>query len=267
MCYKPITLETYGRVPCGKCGECRKAHFNGWYQRLKTEAEYSYSASFITLTYDDKHLPDRNGVPTLVKAHFQNFMKRLRLNYPPEYRIKYYAVGEYGGQTQRPHYHAIIFNHEEKDIQKAWTESGEPIGHTYHGQVNDATIQYTLGYLKKPRSNYDDKQKEFSLMSKGLGERYIEEMADWHRKDPINRNFFMLQGGTKIALSRYFKERIFDDAMLADIKESRNNEVFTESVKQNMTLSIEKSFAEAKQNALIRIEKDRKLHEKLNHKL
>ena len=61
---------------------------------------------FITLTYDDDHKPLTGS---LVKSHFQDFMKRLRY-YHPNDRIRYYMVGEYGEELQRPHYHALLFN-------------------------------------------------------------------------------------------------------------------------------------------------------------
>jgi len=64
--------------------------------------------SFLTLTYDDEHLP-KGG--TLDPDDIKKFMYRYRNNlkkegYPP---IRYYLVGEYGDKTERPHYHAAIF--------------------------------------------------------------------------------------------------------------------------------------------------------------
>jgi len=69
---------------------------------------------FITLTYSDEHLPSDNS---LHLEHFQNFMKRLRKKYGEN--IRFYHCGEYGEQTQRPHYHACIFNFDFED-KKIW---------------------------------------------------------------------------------------------------------------------------------------------------
>ena len=60
--------------------------------------------AYITLTYNDDHLP-ANG--SLQPRDLQLFWKRLRKARTPG--IRYYACGEYGDQTARPHYHAIIF--------------------------------------------------------------------------------------------------------------------------------------------------------------
>lgn len=63
---------------------------------------------FITLTYDDKHLPHRSQ---LHYPHVQKFFKRLLKHRQGEF-FRRFAVGEYGGDNGRPHYHAIVFNHD-----------------------------------------------------------------------------------------------------------------------------------------------------------
>lgn len=59
---------------------------------------------FLTLTYDDSHLPYGG---TLVKPHFQKFMKKLRRC--TSRKLLYFHCGEYGEKYGRPHYHACIF--------------------------------------------------------------------------------------------------------------------------------------------------------------
>lgn len=59
--------------------------------------------SFVTLTYDNKHLPPDGS---LNYKHFQDFLKRLR----KQQKIRFYMCGEYGENMGRPHYHAILFN-------------------------------------------------------------------------------------------------------------------------------------------------------------
>ena len=82
---------------------------NQWSFRLREELKDSESAHFLTLTYDDEHIIiTGNNEPTLYKRDVQLFLKSLRKL--QKQKIKYYFVGEYGGKTDRPHYHAIIFN-------------------------------------------------------------------------------------------------------------------------------------------------------------
>lgn len=96
-------------VACGYCLECRRAHAQEWADRCTLEAsKYKYNW-FITLTYDDDHLPLNGCQSTLKRKDFQDFMKRLRKNYP-DYKVKVFYCGEYGDSSTRPHYHAILFN-------------------------------------------------------------------------------------------------------------------------------------------------------------
>lgn len=97
------------QLPCGKCIECRLAYARDWAVRCVHEAQMHPQNSFVTLTYDDQHLKD----PKLVYADFQGFIKRLR--HVSDDPLSYIVAGEYGEQTKRPHWHAIIFNWYPKD--------------------------------------------------------------------------------------------------------------------------------------------------------
>lgn len=68
------------------------------------ESQLHEDNCFVTLTYDDDHLP-RDW--SLDKSHFQKFMKRLRRSLPQ--RISFFHCGEYGDDNGRPHYHACLF--------------------------------------------------------------------------------------------------------------------------------------------------------------
>lgn len=92
-------------VPCGQCIGCRLERARQWSVRMMHEASLHESNCFVTLTYDDEHVP-RDG--SLVKRHFQLFMKRLRAKFMPD-RISFFHCGEYGDDNGRPHYHAILF--------------------------------------------------------------------------------------------------------------------------------------------------------------
>lgn len=164
-------------VPCGKCPACLKRRVSGWSFRLMTERNNSLSAHFITLTYDTHSVPiTRNGFMSLDKKHVQDFFKRLRKASPRSVAIKYYAVGEYGGRSYRPHYHIILFNAKIDLIQQAWSKDGKFIGSVHYGNdegVTEKSCGYTLKYVTKPKRiplhANDDRVPEFSLMSKGLG--------------------------------------------------------------------------------------------------
>lgn len=179
-CISPIRVkdnnDEYVMVPCSKCPNCLKRKVSGWSFRLMEEARVSFNHHFITLTYDTDTVPiSKAGYMDLNKRDLQLFFKRLRKSHesniekglsngiPPG--IKYYAVGEYGSRTKRPHYHCIMFNVQRELIQEAWN-----MGNVHYGQLSEASVGYTLKYVCKPSkipiNKNDDRQREFSLMSK-----------------------------------------------------------------------------------------------------
>lgn len=179
-CIKPFQVKQDDKVipvPCGKCYECFARRISGWSFRLMQQDKHSLTSHFITLTYDTKHIPiSPNGFLNLERRALQLFFKRLRklhsnlykeLRVPNQQRrpIKYYAVGEYGSLRKRPHYHIIIFDCFIELIAKAWK-----FGEVHYGTVSEASVGYTLKYMSKPSKipehQRDDRQKEFSLMSK-----------------------------------------------------------------------------------------------------
>jgi hypothetical protein len=197
-----------------------KRRTSGWSFRLIKEGEVSETALFVTLTYDTSYVPlTKNGYMTLDKRDIQTFMKRLRKE--SERKLKYYVCGEYGGKRNRPHYHLILFNADAELVEKAWSfykpgGGRKPIGSIFIGQVTDASIGYTLKYMQKmgkiPMHKNDDRQKEFSLMSKGLGQNYITDaMKKWHFNDLENRLYVPLKEGKKIAMPRYYKDKIYSE--------------------------------------------------------
>lgn len=100
------------RVACGRCQGCRMARASAWAVRIEHEASLHKDCMFLTLTYDDNHLPDDYSVSI---REVQLFMKRLRKSIEPK-KIRYFAVGEYGEKNGRPHYHIIIFGHRFSDL-------------------------------------------------------------------------------------------------------------------------------------------------------
>lgn len=113
--------DTYGenhreffKVPCGQCIECRLAKSREWANRIICESVLSRNNMFLTLTYDDKHLPKgRGSFATLVPDHLKKFCKDLRRYCEYHFNhtgIRFYGAGEYGSTSLRPHYHICLFN-------------------------------------------------------------------------------------------------------------------------------------------------------------
>jgi len=204
----------YIPFPCGKCPPCIRRRVSGWAFRLNKQSEQSNSAHFVTLTYNEEHITKtKNGLDTLVKADLQKFFKRLRKL--TKEKISYYAVGEYGTDGQRPHYHVILFNTNPKIVENAWTINDVSIGNIHFGDVGEASVGYTLKYISKekkiPMFQGDDRQKEFALMSKGLGKGYLtEQMVKWHKRNIENRVYLPLKDGKKAAMPRYYKDKLYD---------------------------------------------------------
>jgi len=202
-------------VPCSKCPPCMRRRTSGWSFRLVKEGERAKTAMFITLTYDTDNVPiSKKGYMNLNKKDVQKFMKRLRKL--SNEKLKYYACGEYGFQKMRPHYHIILFNGNPEMVKRAWALDNKVIGHIHIGQVNDASIGYTLKYMTKtgkiPVHKNDDRQKEFSLMSKGLGNNYLTKaMIHWHKNNLLERMYVPIKDGKKIAMPRYYKDKIYNE--------------------------------------------------------
>lgn len=113
--FKPTEhIEADIQLPCGQCVGCRLERSRQWALRMVHESKQHDHNAFLTLTYDEEHLPEDGG---LNKKHFQDFMKRYRKHlYEHEgKRIKFFHCGEYGDKNLRPHYHAAIFGHDFND--------------------------------------------------------------------------------------------------------------------------------------------------------
>lgn len=214
MCLTPLNLKEDKRqqsfpVDCGRCPECVKKRASGWSFRLRKQAEVSTSAYFITLTYDTQYVPiTQKGYMTLFPEHVTLWLKRLRKRHKE--KLTYFYVGEYGSKTERPHYHMIIFNADINIIDETWN-----YGNVHYGQVNGASIGYTLKYMIKdgkiPKHKNDDRLPEFARMSKGIGESYVtKEIVEYHiHKRSILDRLHLTIDGKKIPIPRYYKNMIY----------------------------------------------------------
>lgn len=225
-------------VPCGHCLQCRKAQARMWSNRLMMEMHYHDSSYFVTLTYDDLHIPvsrflsDETGEvafwPTLRKRDVQLFFKRLRKRFSMD-KIRYYIAGEYGPSTQRPHYHSIIFGLHLDDLQPfGMSETGNqyfisqslsdvwPYGFLSVEPANEYTCLYTCQYVTSklgldPNQIYLNRGQEppFALCSRkpGIG---VQFMID-HKDEILKYDRIYLQtenGGLSFKPPRYFYQEI-----------------------------------------------------------
>jgi len=140
---------------------------------------------------------------SIKKYQGRSFTSDLKLTWP---RIKYYCVGEYGSKTRRPHYHGIYFNIHPKTLQHI-AKDGWDKGNVHVGSVTDKSINYVTKYIIDRDYEHED-QKPFSMMSKGLGESYLQKNAKWHT-DAMRG--YMMHQGRRIAMPRYYKDRIFSE--------------------------------------------------------
>lgn len=216
-CLTPIKIKNkspdiggfaYNVVPCGKCPECRRERINSWVFRLTQEERLHDTALFVTLTYQVPPMTEK-GFMNLNKKHCQDFFKRLRWATNCK-TIKYYLAGEYGTKSYRPHYHAIIFDATEKEIERAWGH-----GFVHFGTVTPESIAYCAKYIDKPHRiplfDGDDRLREFSLMSKKMGANYLTPNKIKYHLDGL-KNYLPLPGGFKAKLPRYYRDKIFSDA-------------------------------------------------------
>lgn len=208
------------------------------------EDKVSTSAHFVTLTYDPVHVPiSPHGFMTLDKTEFPRYMKRLRKL--TSNKLKYYACGEYGSTNKRPHYHAIVFGcPDDKLFFEAWKLDGKHFGEVYVGSVTGNSVAYVMKYIDKAKNEQglfpgwrpfvgrDDRVPEFALMSKGMGKSYITDRVKRYHNADLTRNYLTVDGGFKIAMPRYYRERIFDEdarAAMGSLAEAAANKAESEN--------------------------------------
>lgn len=197
---------------CGQCDPCRNRRKKLWAGRIMLESfKHAYS-SFITLTYADKYLP-KDG--SLNPKDLQRWLKRLRFAVEPR-RLRFYAAGEYGDTTWRPHYHAVVFGLSPLEVNTVRTTWD--MGHVVVGDLTIQSAAYVAGYVTKKMSNrkdvrLDGKHPEFQRMSlrPGVGALAVGDIAkvlyphmDSQADVPLSLN----SGGSKINLGRYLRSKL-----------------------------------------------------------
>jgi len=246
--YDPPLLDGKGGfiysfpADCGKCLGCLKKRKQQWSYRLTEELRNSFSAYFVTLTYDEYSVPWSDYERTASVWDHKQYIKELKILERPNilalrdeisqeefkrktegitenekylmddgnegYRRKkllYFGVIEYGDLNCRPHYHYIIFNVVDKqNLSDAWKGQGRV-------QIDDCnvnTIDYVLKYMVKhpDEKNTETKQREKAFMSKGLGKFALNgEIVDYIKKP--EGNMLINTRTNKVPLPRYYRKK------------------------------------------------------------
>lgn len=201
--------ERYGkdcilRLPCGRCTSCKENYRADWSVRCDMEARYHKDNCFLTLTYRPETCPK-----WVSKGHIRKFIRKLR-------RLgvdcMYFACGEYGETTARPHYHLILFGYFPKDailkpgvrsksgfevyqsklLDKVWNK-----GFVEVQDFSQDTAFYVAGYVNKKTGKYDG----FLTMSNGIGYQYMED----HLHELFTDRIYIARSGRVHFVPRAFK--------------------------------------------------------------
>lgn len=269
MCLQYIRLKTknlnatkYGYVPCGKCVECRKAKQDEWKFRLNAEflklKKQGWNVAFCTLTYDNKQLPhipkelfkkeeDYKEVACFSRTDVQNWIGSVRqyFKYHNGFKngdnIRYFVASEYGSNTHRPHYHAILAWPQRVDYQKMhavcshfWNKGfmfpRKPEGDKgmlpfeVVGDMSKA-MNYVSKYACKDVDFEDTVEKlnlntkmriyrdvrSFHLQSKSMGFEIIKDMSDKEKRDVFVHGISFQGDGQVYKIPLYIKNRIVFD--------------------------------------------------------
>lgn len=235
-------------LPCKKCEGCKLDLAREWSLRLYHESLIHKENCFVTLTYDDEHLPKNGG---LHHRDFQLFLKRLRKKFGND--ISFFMCGEYGEQTHRAHYHAILFGYYPADAQihriqdkfryytsetleKLWGK-----GNTLTTEFTQANARYCANYCQKkqlPNKPFQDRyiytdengdgqvrDFEYAKMSTrpAIGTRWAEKHTDW----ALN-GYFIDDQGKKAGIPKLYREILKEsdpdlyDQLLVKRRESVN---------------------------------------------
>lgn len=223
-CEKPfVTIggQAYG---CGQCLPCRLKKRREWTHRILLERDLYTENAFVTLTYNKQHLPEGG---TLVPADLRDWLKRFRKAIEPV-RIRYYAVGEYGTNNERPHYHLALFGYPScargkdchgckrcKIIRQTWGK-----GFVQSLDLEPGSARYVARYVIKKMTRRDDPRlnglhPEFARMSlrPGIGAGALEYVArTLVRYSMITEQgdvpVTLLHGGQHMPLGRYLRRKL-----------------------------------------------------------
>lgn len=214
------------KLPCGKCPECQKDYYTQWATRGSRELARWSSSVFITLTYDEKHLPLDNS---LNKKHVQDFIKRVKKYFKStaDNPIRQTYCGEYGTQTNRPHYHCVLYNCDFLDRKKHYkSKQGHQVytsgilirlwGHgiAEFGFAEAGSIAYIYKYILKKKTR-KEKTQPLVIERDGITYEVAHEFVESSRNPGIGANLrqsqslkkgYLTNSGVKQKIPKYYME-------------------------------------------------------------
>lgn len=230
-CERPYITEGVA-FPCGGCLPCRHQRARIWSHRLILEATQHDRNAFVTLTYTESELHTIGG--SVNPRHLQLFIKSLRRKTP---RFRYYAVGEYGEQTLRPHYHLALFGFD--TCERGQTDLRRPNccsrcklvndtwgkGAVQLARLEEASAAYVAGYVTKkltapPLPKHLHPEFQRMSLKPGLGHACMHDVADRLLKyypDISDVPVVLQHGPKKYPLGKYLR-RTLRKMMGRDVK-------------------------------------------------
>jgi hypothetical protein len=239
-------------IPCGQCVGCRLERVRQWAVRCTHEASLYDDNIFVTITYDNDHLPEGRS---LSLDDYQLFLKRVR-DYSVRARgrsFRFFGCGEYGDIDARPHYHILFFDFDFSD-KTYWrrAENGEriyrserlerlwPFGMSEIGSVTFNSAAYVAGYVMKKitgdksdeyYSRLDDEGRIYRVLpefgtrsgggrngSGGIGQPWLDKFGY-----SVYPEDFLIVNGVKVKPPRFYdrKYEISDPDGFARLERSR----------------------------------------------
>lgn len=216
-CVSPITIHVNGRdfsVPCNHCIQCRITKISQIEFLCNKELLYQYSlgrgASFVTLTYDDNHIPINSlGYNTLVKSDVQKFLKRFRRSLDYHNQLSPFKVlysGEYGDSFGRCHYHLAFLGVDDSQC-RYWIPRIWSYGLSDIGVLTSGGLRYIVKYLSKSdnnssiRSYYDSIGIELPFIQKSvkMGRFWIDNNLE----NIVDSKFLFVRHGKLTPFPKY----------------------------------------------------------------
>lgn len=237
-------------IPCGQCIGCRIRQREDWTTRIELEAR-NYPKEevwFITLTYDDDHVPGMilktgeimrkvqytwkpgekrpTSVQILLYEDIQKFLKRLRKKHVG--KMRYFIAGEYGEQTARPHYHMILYGWKPTDLENLykihhngyytskWLYDLWGMGQIQIAQAVPETYRYVAGYVTKKMYEIDGK-KANTYYELGQPKPFAcmslkpglgDKYYQEHKAEIWRQGYIQCSNGKRAQIPRYYEKQM-----------------------------------------------------------
>lgn len=237
-------------IPCGQCIGCRIMQREDWTTRIEMEARCypKDQVWFITLTYDDNHVPGMitktgeimrkvqytwrpgaerpESVQILLYTDIQAFLKRLRK--ATGARLRYFCAGEYGEKTARPHYHMILYGWKPDDLESIYKKRCNGyftskkmaelwgMGQIQIAQAVPETYRYVAGYVtkkmyeinEKKANNYYDLGQPKPFAKMSLKPGIGDQWYKEHKEEIWKAGYIQCKNGKHARIPRYYEKQM-----------------------------------------------------------